>query len=186
MELLIFGHAGRAVLFFPTRMARFYDYENWGIVAAVQDQIDAGKLQLFCVDSIDTESFYNRHVHPYVRIARHLQYEKYILNEVLPMMRIKNKGGYFEAAGCSMGAYHAMNLAMKHPALFKKVICMSGRFDLTKQIFDFGDLFDDYHNEDIYFNMPGQYNGQFNGCGNIKSHSRYRKLLWPLAIPILF
>ena len=28
MELLIFGHGGRAVLFFPTRMARFYDYEK--------------------------------------------------------------------------------------------------------------------------------------------------------------
>ncbi len=157
MELLIFGHAGRAVLFFPTRMARFYDYENWGIVDALRDQISNGELQLFCVDSIDAESFYNRDTHPIVRIKRHLQYEDYILHEVIPLMHAKNNGDYFEAAGCSMGAYHAANIAMKHPLLFKRVICMSGRYDLTRQIQDFRDLFDGYYNEDIYFNMPRQF-----------------------------
>ena len=69
MELLVFGHAGRAVLFFPTRMARFYDYENWGIVEALQTKIENGEIQLFCVDSIDIESFYNHWVHPATRIA---------------------------------------------------------------------------------------------------------------------
>src|ERR1700678_3785174 len=107
MELLIFGHSGTAVLFFPTRMARFYDYENWRIVDALKDRIYNGQLQLFCVDSIDHESFYNKNVHPAVRIARHIQYEQYILHEVLPLMHKKNGGNYFEAAGCSMGAYHA-------------------------------------------------------------------------------
>jgi esterase/lipase superfamily enzyme len=157
MELLIFGHNGRAVLFFPTRMARFYDYENWRIIESLQNQIYNGELQLFCVDSIDQESFYNREVHPEVRIARHLQYEDYLLNEVIPLMHLKNGGDYFETAGCSMGAYHAINLALKHPRLFKKAVCMSGRYDLTLQIKDFKDLFDSYHNDDVYFNMPMQY-----------------------------
>jgi esterase/lipase superfamily enzyme len=157
MELLVFGHGGRAVLFFPTRMARFYDYENWGVVEALKHRIDAGELQLFCVDSVDAESFYNQWVHPSVRIKRHIQYESYILNEVLKLMRSKNAGNYFEVAGCSMGAYHALNIAMKHPQVFKKVVCMSGRYDLTKTILDFRDLFDGYHNEDIYFNTPRQY-----------------------------
>jgi esterase/lipase superfamily enzyme len=157
MELLIFGHTGRAVLLFPTRMARFYDYENWGIIDVLRDRIYNGELQLFCVDSIDAESFYNRWTHPSERINRHLQYEQYILHEVMPLMREKNDGNYFEVAGCSMGAYHAVNLAMKYPMLFKKVICMSGRFDLTKQIQDFQDLFDGYHDENIYFNTPVQF-----------------------------
>jgi len=157
MELLIFGHSGRAVLFFPTRMARFYDYENWHVIEALHDRIYNGELQLFCVDSIDGESFYNRDVHPIVRIARHNQYEQYILNEVIPLMHAKNGGGYFETAGCSMGAYHAINVALKHPHIFKKAVCMSGRYDLTRQIQDFRDLFDGYHNQDVYFNMPMQY-----------------------------
>jgi esterase/lipase superfamily enzyme len=157
MEMLVFGHAGRAVLFFPTRMARFYDYENWGIIEALKDKIENGELQLFCVDSIDAESFYNHWVHPAARIERHLQYEQYILTEVLPVMQTENKGNYFEVAGCSMGAFHAINLSMKHPTLFKKVICMSGRYDLTQQVDDFKDLFDGYKSEDIYFNMPLQF-----------------------------
>jgi esterase/lipase superfamily enzyme len=157
MELLIFGHNGRAVLFFPTRMARFYDYENWGIIDALKDRIYNGELQLFCVDSVDAESFYNRWAHPADRINRHLQYEQYILQEVIPLMLAKNDSGYFEVAGCSMGAYHALNLAIKHPLLFKKVIAMSGRYDLNQPIQDFADLFDGYHNNDIYFNMPMQY-----------------------------
>ena len=157
MELLVFGHSGRAILFFPTRMARFYDYENWGIINALHDRIYNGELQLFCVDSIDAESFYNQWAHPAVRICRHMQYEQYILHEVVPLMRHKNDGSFFEVAGCSMGAYHALNLAMKYPCLFKKVICMSGRYDLTKQVSDFRDLFDGYHDENIYFNMPQQF-----------------------------
>lgn len=157
MELLIFGHGGRAVLFFPTRMARFFDYEDWGIVDALKDKLEAGELQLFCVDSIDAESFYNAWAHPAGRINRHLNYERYILEEVIPLMRQKNRSDYLEAAGCSMGAYHALNVALKHPQLFKKAVGMSGRYDLTREITDFKDLFDGFHNEDIYFNMPLQY-----------------------------
>jgi esterase/lipase superfamily enzyme len=157
MELLVFGDGGRPVLFFPTRMARFYDYENWGIVDALQQKINSREIQLFCVDSIDAESFYNNWAHPAVRIARHLQYEEYILNEVVPLMKLKSNSIDLEVAGCSMGAYHALNLALKHPHLFKKVVSMSGRYDLTEQLADFRDLFDGYHNQEVYFNMPRQY-----------------------------
>ena len=157
MELLVFGHGGRAVLFFPTRRARFYDYENWGIVNALSEQLNNGELTLFCVDSIDNESFYNQTASPADRITRHVQYEQYIIHEVIPMMQLKNGSQYLEVAGCSMGAYHAANLAFKYPKFFKKAVCMSGRYDLTQSIEYFDDLFSGYHNNDIYFNMPGQY-----------------------------
>ncbi|HEX8357885.1 MAG TPA: esterase, partial [Segetibacter sp.] len=58
MELLTFGYGGTPVLFFPTRTARFYDYENWKVVDAIAGKINAGFIQLFCVDSVDIESFY--------------------------------------------------------------------------------------------------------------------------------
>lgn len=157
MELLIFGHAGRSVLFFPTRMGRFYEYENWGIIEALADRINSGELQLFCVDSIDAESLYNHGAHPQYRIYRHLQYEQYLLQEVLPLMRSKSGTNDFEAAGCSLGAYHAANIAFKHPQLFNKLVCMSGRYDLTRPLQYFRDLFDGYHNQDVYFNMPRQF-----------------------------
>ena len=157
MELLIFGHAGRAVLFFPTRTARFYDYENWGIIDAMRPQIDNGEVQLFCVDSIDAESFYNANIDPFTRIRRHLQYEQYLLNEVIPLMHLKNEGSYLETAGCSMGAYHAINFAMKYPWMFRKAVGISGRYDLTKTPGDFKDLLDGFNDESVYLNMPSQY-----------------------------
>ena len=52
MELLIFGHAGARVLVFPTRGGRFYEYENLRITERLRDKIEAGHLQLYCVDSV--------------------------------------------------------------------------------------------------------------------------------------
>ena len=62
------------------------------MVAAVAGKIDAGQLQLFTVDSVDTESWYNRAASPRNRVARHLQYEEYLIHEVVPLIRQKNSG----------------------------------------------------------------------------------------------
>ena len=88
MELLIFGHAGARVLVFPTRRGRFHEYEDLGLVNALSEPLKKGWLQLFCVDSIDGESIYNSYIAPSDRIRRHVQYEQYILNEVLPLARL--------------------------------------------------------------------------------------------------
>ncbi len=130
IELLSFGYSGSPVLFFPTRTARFYDYENWRIIEALKEKIDAGMLQVFCVDSIDTESFYSDK-HPAHRMERHLQYESYVLSEVIPFIRFKNKCPDLISAGCSLGGYHAVNLAFKNPHIFTKVVGLSARYDLT-------------------------------------------------------
>ena len=60
MELLIFGHAGSPVLFFPTRMGRFYDYENWGVIKALEEKIVSGKNQLVFVVPECERHQYNR------------------------------------------------------------------------------------------------------------------------------
>ena len=156
MELLVFGHAGNSVLFFPTRTARFYDYENWKIVEALRDKIEQGLLQLFCVDSIDIESFYAA-VPPGEKITRHLQYEHYILQEVLPLIMFRTKFTTLTAAGCSLGGYHAMNIAFKYPEYFNKVLAMSARYDLTLSAHSFPDLFNGYVDENVYYNMPSMY-----------------------------
>ena len=157
MELLAFGHAGIAVLFFPARTGRFYDYENWGVINVIRDKIEQGHMQVFCVDSIDSESFYNESCHPSKKIARYLQYEQYILKEVLPLMQNKNPGVTMISAGCSLGAFHAINFAFKHPRYFCKVVGMSGRYDLSQEVSHYCNLLPDYWNEYVYFNMPNQY-----------------------------
>jgi len=157
MELLVFGHAGEPVLFFPTRTARFYDYEDWLVIEALRRKIEAGNLQVYCLDSIDKESFYAKDIPPADRIARHLQYEQYVLKEVLDLVRKHTSYRTFVAAGCSLGAYHAANIAFKYPGLFHKMVGLSGRYDLTTSMKYFDDLFEGYRDENVYYNMPGLY-----------------------------
>ena len=155
MELLVFGEAGEPVLFFPTRTAHFYDYEDWQVIDALKKKIDAGLLQVWCLDSIDKESFYAKNIPPSARIMRHLEYENYVLREVIPMVQKINPTPTLVIAGCSLGAYHAANLAFKYPALFHKMVGFSGRYDLTTSMQHFEDLFEGYRDENVYFNMPG-------------------------------
>ncbi len=157
MELLVFGHAGAKILIFPSRYGRFYEYENLGIVKSLQDKIEQGYLQLYCIDSVDNESFYCSWAHPSGRIQRHIAFEEYILNEVLPFMENRNPHECVISHGLSLGAFHAANIAFRHPHLFKKLVAFSGRYDLTQNIEGFNDLFDGFYNEDIYFHTPNHF-----------------------------
>lgn len=157
MELLVFGHAGARVLVFPTRRGRFYEYENMGVVKVLAKPLEEGWLQLFCVDSVDRESVYNPYVSPCDRIRRHSQYEQYVLHEVLPLSRLKNPQPFMTAHGCSLGAYHAVNIALRHPQCFDKVIAFSGRYNLSEPVAEFQGLFDDYYDDEIYFHSPNHF-----------------------------
>jgi len=154
MELLVFGHAGAKVLIFPTRDGRFYEYENLRIVDTLKDKIEAGHLQLYCLDSIDHETFYCFWNHPGDRIQRHIHFENYILNEIIPFMNEKNPHPCIISHGCSLGAYHAANIAFRHPHLFRKLVAFSGRFDLTLEVESFRNLLDGHYDDDVYFHTP--------------------------------
>jgi esterase/lipase superfamily enzyme len=56
--------------------------------------------------------------------------------------------------GCSLGAFQAASLVFRHPHLFRKLVALSGRFDLTLKVESFGDLFDGYYDDEIYFHTP--------------------------------
>jgi len=157
MELLVFGRAGMRVLVYPTRGGRFYDYENWGLVQSLRPRIEAGELQLYCVDSVDAESLYCTGIPPAARMRRHLQYESYVLAEVLPFSQYLNPDSPLCAHGCSLGAYHAANIAFKYPHLFQKLLALSGRYDLTLAPGPYRDLFDGYYDQTIYFNNPSHF-----------------------------
>ncbi len=157
MELLIFGHSGAKVLIFPTRCARFHEYEDLGLVSELRDKLEHGHLQLYCLDSMDAETFYCSWRHPGERVRRHLQYESYVLHEVLPLMAQKNAHPCTIAHGCSFGAFHAANIAFRHPHLFRKVVALSGRYDLTAAVEHFRDLLDGHYEDNVYFNTPSHF-----------------------------
>ncbi|NWF83193.1 MAG: esterase family protein [Bryobacteraceae bacterium] len=147
MELLVFGHAGQPVLVFPTSMGKFYEYEDRGMVGAIAGQIEQGHVQLFCVDSVDTESWYCKWAHPSGRVWRHIQYEDYILNEVLPLMRQRSGRRRVAVTGASFGGFHCTNFALRHPDCVSHCISMSGAYDIHP-------FLDGYWDDNCYFNCP--------------------------------
>jgi esterase/lipase superfamily enzyme len=152
MEMLVFGHQGLPAIVFPTSQARFYEFEDNGMVGAVADKLENGQLQLFCVDSLDHESWYNLGVGPRWRIARQVQYENYVIHEVAPYMRWRNGSPHRIAIGCSFGGYHAVNMSFRHPDVFTGCLSMSGAFDLKALGFLSG-----YYDDDVFFNQPLDY-----------------------------
>jgi esterase/lipase superfamily enzyme len=152
METLVFGHAGLPAIVFPTSQARFYEFEDAGMVAAIADKIDRGEVQLFCVDSVDSESWYNRGVGSDWRIARQAEYDRYVVHEVVPYVRSRNQSPQLITMGASFGGFHAVNCAFKHPDVFTGFLSMSAAFDLKGLGFLPG-----YYDQNAYYNLPLDY-----------------------------
>src|SRR5215510_12997689 len=79
-----YGHWGRPVLVFPSEQGRAWDYENNGMVDAVADLIEAGRVKLYCVDSYDHVSWSDRSIQLEDRARRHGFYESWIVDQVVP------------------------------------------------------------------------------------------------------
>ena len=149
--MIAYGHHGRPVLVFPSQQGMCWDYEERGMIGAVQSLIDEGRVKLYCIDSFDGESWHNDGLPLEERARRGERYEDWVLNQVVPWIN-DDCGGPQEIAvtGCSFGAYHAANFALKHADLFPLAICQSGVYDVS--VVGWGDKGDAF-----YFNNPADY-----------------------------
>jgi esterase/lipase superfamily enzyme len=150
MEIKKYGHSGKPAVVFPAQSGRFFDFENFGMVDAVQWYIDEGHFTLYTVDSVDAQSWANFNAYPGDRARRHEDYDRYIIQEVIPLITSSHPGMKCLTTGCSMGGYHSANFFFRHPDCFDVVISLSGLFSLR---FFIGDYMDDL----VYFNSPLHY-----------------------------
>jgi esterase/lipase superfamily enzyme len=152
MEFLYYGHAGRPILAYPTSMGSYYQNEDFKLIEAIQWRIDAGDVQVVCVDGVDKETWYNRHISAHDRAMRHNAYEAYIINELMPWWAERQIGVWdnLVVTGCSFGAYHAVNFGLKHPDFVRKIVAMSGAYSLKTLLHTEMDT-------DAYLNSPLDY-----------------------------
>ena len=61
-------------------------YERHGLIDAIGDFIDAGRVKVFCVGSNNHESFLNSSAHPFHRSWRQRMFDEYIRDEVIPFV----------------------------------------------------------------------------------------------------
>lgn len=151
MELKVYGHSGKAVMVFPTSGGRFYQYEDFGMVDACRAFVEAGRIKLVTVDSVDHQTWLNSGAHPADRARRHNEFDQYIVQEVVPFVHEHSSDATkLLTTGCSLGAFHAANFFFRHPDIFDGLIALSGLYSLR---FSVGDYMD--HN--VYLNSPLAY-----------------------------
>jgi esterase/lipase superfamily enzyme len=125
-----YGHWGRPVVVFPSEQGRAWDYENNGMVGAVADLIDAGRIKLYCVDSYDEVTWSDRGIPLEERAQRHRAYEAWVTDQVTALIGADSPGTDSAiVTGCSLGAYHALHFALTRADLFPVAICQSGNYD---------------------------------------------------------
>ena len=151
MPIATYGYYGFALLLIPTAAADYLEYERFQLLDRLQPFIDAGKVKVFSIDSINNESWMNSNMEPNSKANRHQQFNSYVFEEVIPF--IKNSTSFdtpIITCGASFGALHSMNLFLKRPDIINGVIAMSGVYDLTEYT-------KGYFNDDVYFNSPQHY-----------------------------
>jgi len=150
IDMLTFGHSGIPILLFPTSMGRYFENKDFKLIDSVEGFLNEGKIKIYCPDGIDRLSWYNKSIHPAERVKNHIWYDKYLLEEVVPLARHETGHSKIITAGCSFGGYHAANFAFRHPWLVSHMFSMSGAFDISGQL-------DGFYNDDVYFNNPVDY-----------------------------
>jgi esterase/lipase superfamily enzyme len=153
-----YGHFGRPVLVFPSEQGRAWDYENNGMVEAVRLLIDAGRVKLYCVDSFDDLSWSDNWIPLEERARRNGAYTSWITDTVTSWIASDSPGSADAiVTGCSMGAFHALHLALTRADLFPVAICQSGNYD-PAQWHAWGE-----RGEAAYFSNPTDYVPQLHG-----------------------
>ncbi|MDB9518229.1 alpha/beta hydrolase-fold protein [Roseofilum reptotaenium CS-1145] len=132
MEVLHFGDSGYPMLLFPSSNGRFFDPEDRGLIAALGRHLDMGWTQVFCLDTLDWETLLAPGLTIQERRQRWLLLEKHWCKEFIPYACDEAQNDFLVAAGCSLGATHALNLALRYPNIVRRCISMSGTYDLTK------------------------------------------------------
>lgn len=150
IDMLVFGDRGYPLILFPTSQGRYYENKDFGLIDSVAWFVNEGLVKIYCIDSIDHLTWYNKGVHPAARAYNHIWYDKMLHDELVPWAMNETGVGKVAVGGCSFGGYHAANYAFRHPERVGHLFSMSGAFDIRGQL-------DGFYNDDVYYNNPVDY-----------------------------
>jgi esterase/lipase superfamily enzyme len=152
MGVAIYGNYGAPILAFPTSMGDEWEMEGQSMIRTLSPYLEQGRIRIFCINSVNSDSFQNKGVHPFDRSWMQAQYDDYVANEVFPFIdsQCQTPGIGIATLGASLGAYHAANTLFKHPDHVKRCYALSG-------IYDMRDSMDGLYDDNFYFNNPVDY-----------------------------
>lgn len=161
MEVLAYGHYGAPLIAFPSGGGRYFDFENNQMIDVLAPLINDGKIKVYCPPSVDNESWLNSGLDPHWQAMVYNKYQDFIITNLVDTIRFDCKSIDIKIGlvGCSLGAFHAANFALKFPHLFNYALGMSGRYDLESIISGRSG------SQDVYFNNPMAYLPNLHGDG---------------------
>jgi len=123
MEVVVYGQWGIPLLMFPTAGADFLEYERFQLIDSISWYIETGKFKVFSINSINNESWLNNSMQPHHKALRHMTYNYYVIDEVVPFIHANCNGLQpIYLTGASLGALHAANIFFRRPDLFAGTI----------------------------------------------------------------
>ena len=154
MGIDVYGHYGAPIVVFPTSGGDEHEYAGQGMIEALAHWIDAGRVKLYCVNTVNNQSWYDKGAHPRHRSYMQAMYDAYIAEEVAPFVphHCQSPGIGITTTGASFGAYHAANTLFKHPDKFKRCLALSGVYDIRR-------FMDGDYDDNFYYNNPVDYVG---------------------------
>lgn len=147
IEIVITGHWGYPIVMFPTSMGNVYQNKDFGLLDAISNEIQAGKVKVYNVESIDFQSFYNKDLPPNIKIYNYNLYTEFLHKELYPWIQRECSVHRVAVAGCSFGAYHAANFAFKYPDAVSHLFSMSGVYSIKS-------FMNGYYDDLVYYNSP--------------------------------
>jgi esterase/lipase superfamily enzyme len=152
MPIATWGHAGWPILMLPTAAADYLEYERFQMIDVMQPWIDAGKIRIYSVNSVNRRSLLNQSASPDVKIELQKRYDAYLVEEVLPhIYRDCNYPSCHPVVmGISLGGYLAANTFFRHPDLYGGALLYSGTYDIRSYMHG-------HYSDDVYFNNPADF-----------------------------
>lgn len=151
-HVVAYGQWGPPVLFFPSERGSAYDIENNGIIHVLAPAIEAGRLKVYAVDANDGASWSDNSLPIEQRARHHDAYHAWLTDQVAPAIHDDcRRWSPIVATGVSLGAYHAVNLALRRADLFPRAVGLSGNYDPSSW-HPWGE-----RGDSLYFNNPMAY-----------------------------
>ena len=114
-------------------------------------------MRAYSINSVNRYSLLNEQSSPQWKAELLTRYDKYITDEVLPLIRkdTGDSGARPITTGASLGAFLSANAYFRHPDLLRGVIAMSGSYDIRSYLHGYTD-------DNVYFNNPIHYLSNLN------------------------
>lgn len=149
IRLVRWGDWGQPVFLFPTAGGDAEEVERMGLIEALGPLIGGGRVKIYSCDSIAGRALATNEGSVAHRCWLLNQFHGYVAEEAAPAIRADCRSAEIEivAAGASIGAFNAVAVTCRHPAIFRAAIGMSGTYDLERLLGFQGD-------QNFYFSSP--------------------------------